>query len=267
MARQTQAQMKRFDDALNESAQRNGMSPDAVAMMYISDNKLPVKQWLKAHGINGSDNPAKLATQVLMQHEENVSDYNGSQYDGMPYDQAEANYFDEVERRADLGLNDFPDGFAFGPILNVAKKIGGKVVQKINEKRAKKGKKAILPKFQENNTGITPTNINTAKAEPRPVIDAIKMVMPSVDDIAVKLDRQIAENREAAAKLGSSTGSTSGGKSGGGGFFQDAKEIAEDVIDDVRKKETKKAITKYLPYIIAGVVLIVVIAFFAGRKK
>ena len=287
MARQTQANIKRFQDALEMTAEKKGMSPDAIALLYMENNKVPVKKWLAKHGKKGSDNPASLAAQVLMQHDENIQNFNGSSFDGMPYDEAEANYFDEMERQQDLGIDGLPDGFSFGAILGVAKKVGGKLVQKINDKRAKKGKTAILAKFQANNTGVIPTNLNAKQSvhfgtatqaqqeevrleKPQPIIEAIKAVAPSVDDIARQLDAQVEANKRAASanvNAGSNSGGVSISGTGGGGFFQDAKEVVNAGLEEVESIKTKEAISKYLPYAIAAVVIIFAIAFFTGRKS
>jgi len=283
MARQTQASIKRFQDALEMTAEKKGMSPDAIALLYMENNKRPVKQWLAKHGKKGSDNPASLAAQVLMQHDENIQNFVGSSFDGMPYDEAENAYFDEIERQQDLGIDGLPDGFSFGATLGVAKKVGGKLVQKINDKRAKKGKTAILAKFQANNTGVIPTNLNAKQSvhfgtatplqvkeveqeKPTPIIDAIKAVAPSVDDLARQLDAQVEANKRAAANVNASnTGNT--GSTRSGGFWPDAKEVVNAGLEEVESIKTKDAINKYLPYAIAAVVIIFAVAFFTGRKS
>ena len=154
-----------------------GIPPSSLALRIVKENRPHIEAYVRRHGGNPHPNPAVLAAQACIVHENKIA---YKQKMGVPdYQTAEDAVLAEDQISEDMGESD-----SFAPaLLGTIFKAGKTAIAKINQKRVAKGKKPILsgPKFQnlvnkvkehvqidtgENGATIKLSNLNTAPPIP-----------------------------------------------------------------------------------------------------
>ena len=172
---------------------KNGISPDSLALKIVKENRPEIERYVKMHGGNPDPNPAVLAAQACIIHENKIAHMQAS---GVPdYEMAENRVLSEDQTREDLGKSD-----SFAPaLLGTLFKAGKKAITNINNKRIANGKKPILSgqKFQnlvkkvgqhvniqtnENGLNIGVTGLNTAPPKPLNQQSDLSIIAGSVMD-------------------------------------------------------------------------------------
>lgn len=202
--------------SIDEMAIKAGVKPEIIALQVVKENLPQIQQYVIEHGEKPETNPIALAAQATVLHELKIWDKieNG----GIPdYDSAENEVLAEEQAAENAGdVSNF-----FGSLLGVVFKAGNKGLDKINAKRAKAGKKAIL--------GGEKGRKLREKLDKHIELEAI-------------YDRQ-------------------SGKKGNGNFAKtDGGILLNSLADEVESQKTQEAIKKYLPFAVIGVIAIIYFA-------
>ena len=213
-----------------QEAQQRGVPPEVVSLEEVTQYRPQIETYVQRQGYQPMNNPAALAAQALMIHENNIQ----SKLDGggvTDYERAEELVYDDAEAMQDL-IGE-PDEF-IGDIVGRVIRAGKTALDKVNERRRARGKKPILggKKFQR-------------------VANKIAQNEPIITDTLNRADMA------AAAILGREV------QRSGGGPSTDVGAAVQGVIQSVKRDEYGQAARRFIPVVI----IVVVIAFLWGKGK
>lgn len=202
--------------AVDEMAIKAKVKPEVIALQIIKENLPTVRQYVIEHGETPEKDPIALAAQATLLHEQKI--WDKIENDGIPdYDAAENEVLAEEQAAEDRGeISNF-----LGSVLGVVFKAGSSALNKINEKRVKKGKKPILS-----------------------------------GEKGRKLLEKVGRHIEVEEVIDENTPDRNNSK-----FKEtDAGIFLNSLANEVERKKTMDAIKQYLPYIIIAIIAIVYFA-------
>lgn len=133
---------RRFNEAIkgfHRMATEQGTQPENIALTVVEEKKPIIQRWVKEHGEKPYDNPAMLAAQATLLHENKI--WQKMQKNAIPdYFDAENAVMAEEQHQEDSNYFDDFDGGILGAVLTA----GDKALDRINAKRTARGKKPIL---------------------------------------------------------------------------------------------------------------------------
>lgn len=223
-------QQRKEAEKLAADAQAANLPVETVALARVNDALPQIQGYITANGQQPQSNPAAAALQAANIIAEKV-EAKQQTIGGDPDTVYESVLQDEQDLLEEVGEEngiENPDEFLGGLIASVVA-VGKKVIGKINEKRKKKGKK---PAFQGPGWQAIGQRITGATPELEAAGNALTRPLPG----------QPAPTPEKQGIV-----------SAGIGAF--------------KKDQTRQALNQYMPFIIIGVALLLIIGFMTGKKS
>lgn len=212
---------------LQDMSIKAGLPADIIALRIMKQRRPEIAAYVAKNGQMPKDSLPELALQAAMVHESKVA---AKMNEGIPsYDIAENAVFAEEQQEYDSAA--FDDSYQdFAPaLLAVVGTVAKAGINAVNAKREEKGKKPILSgKFWQFLKSKT-ENVDVST-------DGDKLV------IGIDGKPRKATDSELAAGLAGS-------------------------MEEIERQKKKEFLKRNLPFIIAGVVLLIVVVYFIAKKK
>lgn len=217
-----------------EAAQR-GISPEQVSLEEVQQYRPQIESYVQRNGLQPMQNPAALAAQAVMIHENNVQEKldGGGVWDE---ERAEELVYDDAEALQDLTGE--PDEF-IGDIVGRVIRAGKTALDKVNARRRAAGKKPILG-------GKNWQRVTSKISKNEPIItDTLNRVDMAAATI---LGKEVAAASQANRGRGASS---------------DVGAAVSGIVQSVRRDEYGNAARRFVPVVL----IVVVIAFLWGKGK
>ena len=222
------AKMNAAFRTIDKLASDNNIKKESAALLVVKNRATEIEDYVAAHGVVPAKNPASLAVQATLIHEGKIEDKTAA---GVP------NYFEAensvMQDEIDFFKNGMSDNFLGGSLLGSILSAGKAGIEAINKKKIAQGKKPILSgKFWQNLKVKVGDKVTATRDD-----DGYNV------SIAAPRPAPTPESEKSAIQAG-----------------------IDAAMASIERQKKQEFLQKNMPYIIGGVIALIVLIFVLRKK-